>query len=1365
MGPLRPGCAAVERPHGSCPHLPPALTTKDRMRSHFAGAGLVVFLALVLVHAPRLSPSDSVAHSRPAPRLQASPALPAAAELTISRQIGAQDPRFAIDGERGDTLGATGAGLRLSFGRHGVSVVVGEHPALRLGADVLGRGGSLRSLPRAVPRRVGLSRVSYDRGDLHEWYANGPFGLEQGFTLIRRPAGRGSVELGVGELMRGVRGVVSGGGEAITLSRSGRRLASYSDLTVRDARGRPVRAWLTLHRGRIGIAIADRGAAYPLRIDPIVASAGLAPSDGGDSGYGASVALSGNTIVVGDDGGGSPPSPGAAYVFTEPAGGWQSEYETAKLTASDGASGDAFGLAVAMSGGSIVVGAPEATVGGQSEAGAVYEFTEPAGGWKSGHETAKLTDSNATAAQHLGSYLAIDGGTVVANGKPEQTVGTNYVDVFAEPADGWVSETQTAELSDSTHGQLEEVGISDGTVLAFFASGITDGFDLFTEPQGGWSSEEQTGRLEASDESDSTELGTVAYGPHSAYTVDHCGRCAGAIDVFTEPTGGWSSETELAALSPAAGYSVQSVEAADDSTLIAFECPTQSNGGTCVSFVYVKPSSGWYTGQVPVNQLDGGVDGALSGDVAVFGGSVFEAPPGGWGAVMPTVQTGSATPTSSTSVTVSGTVNPNGSTVTNCQFEYSPESGSGAGLTAPCAQSVGSGTSPVPVSANLTGLAPGTTYTYALVASNDGGTATGTYETFTTGGPAVTTGSAGNAYTGGEQFEGLNGTVNPNGQGVSDCHFDYGVTTAYGSTAPCSSSPGAGSSPFPVSADIVPSALVAGATYHYRLDATAGVDTSQGQDATFVWQPTPMQAVSDGVFDTQLSFIAEVATGGYALLQGELRPGTSAPTSYQFEYGPIGGPNYYTPLTTFTGGPPGSDLLLPGAQVVTARVTNFTHDNVFKAWQFRLIAVSGSTHSYGDYVPFEPGNLDNPPHFDPSGPWVFDMQCHTSCGQAWKMPDRLWDRAGDTGEVQGILTIGSPVATPFDHNPNDQDTWYGTLEETEMPGFRSVGFQPEDVPVKVRIVLGTMSITWAGNCSTCTEPTVVKIAGAIDYGNPSDTQGNQWTYLASGGGGLGKDNTWKACSEQSGHGSTCNAPDDTSVTKQWAGYVGDVLGPAGLATAPWAPVSLGIGVLGLVAEVVALDPPDPHFHHVARPPAFGTLSVGAGHGLTRAGAHALSQLATSFAHAGADGEAFIVAWQRYEGALAARKLGPIFTQLAAVHLYGARYVADLHTVARLLSRDHRLLAASAAGRQALSGAALRSRARSMRAHGLPHQLTARLEHAGVPAKDVRHYLATLGRHIPNGRVTMLSTLLSPKLQRGLLAEANAVARLLSAIPG
>ncbi|MDO8591962.1 MAG: hypothetical protein Q7R60_03520 [bacterium] len=82
----------------------------------------------------------------------------------------------------------------------------------------------------------------------------------------------------------------------------------------------------------------------------------------------------------------------------------------------------------------------------------------------------------------------------------------------------------------------------------------------------------------------------------------------------------------------------------------------------------------------------------------------------------------------------------------------------------------------------------------------------------------------------------LNGNVNPNGDSVLTCSFNYGATQTYGSSRPCASLPGSGNSPVAVSANI-PN-LSQGQTYHFRLCATNianSIDSSVscGTDLTF----------------------------------------------------------------------------------------------------------------------------------------------------------------------------------------------------------------------------------------------------------------------------------------------------------------------------------------------------------------------------------------------------------------------------------------------------------------------------------------------------------------------------------------------------
>src|SRR5207245_3178153 len=81
----------------------------------------------------------------------------------------------------------------------------------------------------------------------------------------------------------------------------------------------------------------------------------------------------------------------------------------------------------------------------------------------------------------------------------------------------------------------------------------------------------------------------------------------------------------------------------------------------------------------------------------------------------------------------------------------------------------------------------------------------------------------------------LNGTVNPNGGAVSDCRFEYGSTSAYGSSVPCASLPGSGSGAVAVSARL--QGLSANTTYHFRIVASNAGGSGTGADQALTTAP------------------------------------------------------------------------------------------------------------------------------------------------------------------------------------------------------------------------------------------------------------------------------------------------------------------------------------------------------------------------------------------------------------------------------------------------------------------------------------------------------------------------------------------------
>jgi hypothetical protein len=77
----------------------------------------------------------------------------------------------------------------------------------------------------------------------------------------------------------------------------------------------------------------------------------------------------------------------------------------------------------------------------------------------------------------------------------------------------------------------------------------------------------------------------------------------------------------------------------------------------------------------------------------------------------------------------------------------------------------------------------------------------------------------------------LNASVNPNAFLVSECKLEYGLTTSYGKSAPCTPKPGSGTTAEPVSAAL--ESLEENTEYHFRISATNVNGTNVGADATF----------------------------------------------------------------------------------------------------------------------------------------------------------------------------------------------------------------------------------------------------------------------------------------------------------------------------------------------------------------------------------------------------------------------------------------------------------------------------------------------------------------------------------------------------
>ena len=188
--------------------------------------------------------------------------------------------------------------------------------------------------------------------------------------------------------------------------------------------------------------------------------------------FGVGVAISGATAIVGaflKDTGAN--NAGAAYVFQRDQGGAGNWGEVKKLTASDAQANDWFGESVAVGGDTVVVGARFEGSGG-SLAGAAYVFQRDQGGTDNWGEVKKLTASDAQAKDNFGISVAISGNRAVAGAHLEGPVGFSgfgaaYVFQRDEGGAGNWGEVQKLTASDAQAGDRfgESVAASGDTAV------------------------------------------------------------------------------------------------------------------------------------------------------------------------------------------------------------------------------------------------------------------------------------------------------------------------------------------------------------------------------------------------------------------------------------------------------------------------------------------------------------------------------------------------------------------------------------------------------------------------------------------------------------------------------------------------------------------------------------------------------------------------------------------------------------------------------------------------------------------------------------------------------------------------------------
>jgi FG-GAP repeat protein len=352
-------------------------------------------------------------------------------QARVQQEIRSDEYRFHLTAP-----GLWGAPNRAQGLRSRVSVdgleVVGRTEAswrLVLRTASFGRlGTELPSFAREV--RASGEHLEIEHGELREWFVNDERGLEQGWTIAGAPAGPEPLWIGleVGGLSFRID---EGGRSGVFFDEAGHARLFYTGLLALDAEGRALPASLRSSAQGLGIVIEDRGARYPLTVDPWLTGP-LWTAEGEQAGaqLGAAVASAGDVngdgyrdVLVGAplyDGGET--DEGRALVYLGSASGlgtsaaWtvESNQADARLGASVAGAGDVNGDGYA----DVLVGVPQHD-GGETDEGRTLVYLGSASGL--GTSAAWSVESDQAGAQ-LGASVA-GAGDVDGDGFSDVLVG------------------------------------------------------------------------------------------------------------------------------------------------------------------------------------------------------------------------------------------------------------------------------------------------------------------------------------------------------------------------------------------------------------------------------------------------------------------------------------------------------------------------------------------------------------------------------------------------------------------------------------------------------------------------------------------------------------------------------------------------------------------------------------------------------------------------------------------------------------------------------------------------------------------------------------------------------------------------------
>jgi hypothetical protein len=314
--------------------------------------------------------------------------------------------------------------------------------------------------------------------------------------------------------------------------------------------------------------------------------------------FGYSVSISGDYAIIGAlFANGNEPNSGSAYVFVRSGTTW---IEQAKLTASDGATADAFGFSVSISGDYAIVGANSDDDNG-TNSGSAYIFVRSGTTWT---EQAKIIGSDAAASNNFGYSVSISGNYAIVGDYQDDVNALNSgaAYIFVRSGTTWTEQAKLTATDFAADDQFGfEVSISgDYAIIGAFQDdddGLNSGSAyIFVRSGTMWI--EQT-KLTASDAAAVDYFGiSVSISGNNAivgaYLDDDGGSASGSAYIFVRSGTMWTEQTKLTASDAAVDDNFgRSVCISGDNAIVGSFLNDDGGTASGSAYIFVRSGTTW----------------------------------------------------------------------------------------------------------------------------------------------------------------------------------------------------------------------------------------------------------------------------------------------------------------------------------------------------------------------------------------------------------------------------------------------------------------------------------------------------------------------------------------------------------------------------------------------------------------------------------------------------------------------------------------------------------------------------------------------------------------------------------------------------